>query len=400
VVDQSHNAGPSQFYNIIGTGGTQGAIVTTAAGSTLNNNFISPGNTTSTNSNGFIFQDWGTGVTIRNNLTTGSGIGTSCLSCRGVQVSSVNNTAVTGSMVRDNVLYTTNLSNNAEYGGCQIDGSFGMQINTAGSTYDLSNNTFENNKVTVISSVCPGFGFSWSGATMAQGPNKTINNTFACNLAPGFSTGPCAGIRFIGNQYSPHPDGAVVGTGDTYLGDTSAIYIYYDGTPSWTCNQCTFGKGSNPRAGWVMLDNDGGWQSGGSSGPMFLVDPTFTGGATKDSNNLQAWAGNNPSLSFSYTIQWTYTVTVKGASSGSPISGATVTATDSQGGQECSGTTNSSGVYSCVLNDTKYAASGGSYTIKNFNPLAFQISAPGCSASSYTNAITSTTKEIKTVPGC
>ena len=93
-------------------------------------------------------------------------------------------------------------------------------------------------------------------------------------------------------------------------------------------------------------------------------------------------------------------MTVKGASSGSPISGATVTATDSQSGQECSGTTNSSGVYSCILNDTKYAASGGSYTIKNFNPLAFQISAPGCSASSYTNVITSTTKEIKTVPGC
>jgi hypothetical protein len=399
AVSDARSAGPSQFYNITGTGGTQGAIVTSAPNSTFKNDFISPGNATSTNTNGFVFQAWGPSAIIQNNLTTGSGAGGSCLSCRGVQVSSVVG-VVTGTVVQNNVLYTTNLNNNLEYGGCQIDGSFGMQINTAGSTYDLSNNTFQNNKVTVTSSVCPGFGFSWSGATMAQGPNKTIDNTFVCNLTPGSATGPCAGMRLVGNQYSPHPDGAVTGTGDTFLGDTSAIYIYYDGTPSWTCNQCTFGKGSNPIAGWVMLDYYGGHVSGASSNPMFLVDPTFTGGATKDSNNLQAWASNNASLSFSYTIQWTYTVTVKGATSGSPISGAMVTAMDSQGGQECSGTTNSSGVFSCVLNDTKYAAAGGSYTITNFNPFALQISATSCSTLNYNLSIASTTTETRQLGGC
>ena len=133
---------------------------------------------------------------------------------------------------------------------------------------------------------------------------------------------------------------------------------------------------------------------------MLLIDPTFTGGATKDSNNLSTWASNNPSLSFSYTIQWTYTVTVKGGSSGSPISGATVTATDSQSGQECNGTTNSSGVYSCVVNDTKYAAAGGNYTTTSYNPFAFKISASGCSAVTYSETILSTTMETKTIPGC
>jgi hypothetical protein len=307
--------------------------------------------------------------------------------------------AVTGSVVQDNVLYTTNLNNNAEYGGCQIDGSYGMQINTAGSSADLSNNTFQNNRVTVTSGVCPGFGFSWSGATAANGPNKTQNNTFTCRLVSGLTAGPCAGMRFDANQYNPGI-AAVVGTGDTYIGDTSALYIWYDGTPTWTCKQCTFGKGANAIPGWVMLDYDGGRQSGQSSQPMFLVDPTFTGGATKDSNNLSAWAANNSSLSFSYTIQWTYTVTVKGASSGSPLSGATVTATDSQSGQECNGTTNSSGVFSCVLNDTKYAAAGGKYTTTSSNPFTFKVSASGCSALTYSESILSTISETKTVPGC
>ena len=399
VIDQSKNSAPTQMYNVIGSGGTQGAIVSSARNSQFYNNFVTSGNVTSTNTNGFIFQDWGAGTTIRENLTTGSGSGGSCLSCRGVQVSSANNVAVTGSVVQDNVLYTTNLNNDVEYGGCEIGGSYGIQINTAGSSSDLSNNTVQNNRATVTSSVCPGYGFSWSGATAANGPNKTNNNTFTCNLASGFTSGPCAGIRLDANQYNPGI-AAVVGTGDTYKGDTSAIYIFYDGTPTWTCNQCTFGKGSNPISGWVMLDYDGGGQSGASSQAMFLVDPNFTDGATQDSNNLSKWASNNGSLSFSYTVQWTYRVTVKGASSGSSISGATVTARDSKGTQECSGPTNASGVFSCVVNDTKYAATSSSYTTTSYSPFAITITKPGCTTLNYNLTFGSPTTETRTVPGC
>jgi Putative Ig domain len=399
VIDQSKTAAPTQMYNVTGSGGTQGAIVSSARNSQFYNNFVTSGNVTSTNTNGFIFQDWGAGTTIRENLTTGSGMGGSCLSCRGVQVSSANNVAVTGSVVQDNVLYTTNLNNDVEYGGCEIGGSYGIQINTAGSSSDLSNNTVQNNRATVTSSVCPGYGFSWSGATAANGPNKTNNNTFTCNLASGFTAGPCAGIRLDANQYNPGI-AAVVGTGDTYKGDTSAIYIFYDGSPTWTCNQCTFGKGSNPISGWVMLDYDGGGQSGASSEAMFLVDPSFTDGATQDSNNLSKWASNNGSLSFSYTVQWTYRVTVKGASSGSSISGATVTARDSKGAQECSGPTDASGVFSCVVNDTKYAATSGSYTTTSYSPFAISIAKPGCTTLNYNLTLGSPTTETRTVPGC
>jgi hypothetical protein len=401
VVDQSRNAGPTQFYNITGTGSSQGGMVTSAPNSQFHNNFVNPGNTTATNTNGFVYQTWGPGGVLQDNLVASSSATGSCVSCRGIQVSSVNNTAVTGTMVQNNSLYVTQLSNDVEYGGCQLEGAHGMQLNTAGSGKDLSNNTFKNNKVMVFSDQCSAAGMAFSSGTNGAGPNKTINNVFTCKLVAGHANVEhCAGIYFDAKGYSPAPDGSLVATGDTYIGDTSAIYIWYDGTSSWTCNQCTFGKGANAIPGWVMLDYFGGGAVAQGSSPMLLIDPTFTGGATKDSNNLATWASNNSSLSFSYTVQRTYTVTVKGGLSGSLIGGATVTATDAQGQQECNGTTNASGVFSCVVNDTKYAASGGQYSITNFNPFVFKISASGCTTLNYSNTVLATTSEIQTIPGC
>jgi hypothetical protein len=401
VIDQSSHAGPSQIYNVAGTGSTQGGVMTEAPSSQLTHNFVAPGNLTATNTNGFIFQDWGPGTTIQDNLTRGAGSGGSCLSCRGVQVSSVASSAgVTGSVVQGNVLYTTNLNNDVEYGGCQIDGSYGMQLNTAGAAADLSDNTFQDNRVYVTSSVCPGFGFSWSGATDAAGPNRTLRNTFLCRLAAGATAGPCAGIRLDANEYSPHPDNAVIGTGDTYVGDTSAIYIWYDGTPSWTCNQCTFGRGLNAVAGYVMFDNDNGLASGGSSNPVYLVDPTFIGGATEDSNDLAMWAANNPAYSSSYTIQYTYSVTVQKSSSSAPIAGATLTVKDASGATVCSGSSDANGLYRCAVSATKYGASNATYAVTTFNPLSFSILAPGCTAANYSESVTGPTTEVRPLSGC
>jgi hypothetical protein len=402
VIDQSRSAGPTKFYNITGFGAPQGAMMTTAPNSLMQYNFISPGSTASTVTNGFAFQDWGTNATIGPNLVAGSGTGGSCASCRGVQVSSVNNVNVTGVTIQNNVILTTGLNNDAEYGDCALDqeaASYGMQINTAGASTTLTNNTYRNNNVVVTSLRCSGFGFSYSSSNGLG--NKTTNNTLSCSLASGYNSNVvCAGFRFDGNQYSPHPDYGLTSIGDTITGDTSALYIWYDGSPSWSCTKCTIGKGPNPISGWVMLDYFHGHSVGGGSDPFFLIDPTFTGGATKDSNNLGAWAPNNPSLSFSYTVQWTYTVTVKGASSGTPISGATVTATDSQSGQECNGTTNSSGVFSCVVNDTKYAAASGKYTTTSYSPFTISIAKAGCAVLNYNQSFTSTTTETRTIPGC
>jgi hypothetical protein len=403
VMDQSISAGPTQFYNNLGIGGTQGGMMTVAGNSAIVNNVIDPGSSAVTNSNGFAYQDWGTAATVENNLIVGigasSGPDNSCISCRGIQIGAGGH-SVNGSLIENNTLYTYNLQNNTEYNGCQIDGTFGMQINIAGEAIDVSNNTLKNNKVYTFSDVCPAFGFSYSSATNNNGPNQMQNNVFSCVLVNGATAGPCAGIRLDGLQYSPHPDNAVINAGDTFVGDTSAIYIFADGTQSWTCNQCTFGKGPNAISGWVLLDYFGGFSANAGSNPIFLVDPVFTGGAAKDSNNLARWSTNNSSLSFSYTIQWTYTVTAKGAVTGSPISGASVAAVDSQGKTECSGTTNSSGVFSCILNDTSYSSAGGRYTTTSSNPFAFTISASSCTTTNYSETILGTTSEVKTLGGC
>lgn len=401
VVDQATSAGGGLFYNVTGSGGSQTGINETAPSSVAENNFIAPGNTTTTVTNGFIYQFWGKNSTIQNNLSVGAGSGGACVSCRAVQVSSVNNVAVTGTVTSNNTLFVTQLSNDPEYGGCQLEGAHGLQLNTAGSGKDLSNNTFSNNVITSYANQCSGDGFAFSSGSNGAGPNKTSSNKFSCRYVTGHaSVEHCAGIYFDPKGYSPSPDGSLVSTGDTFSGDKQAIFIWYDGSSSWTCNQCTFDKGPNADASWLFVDYDLGQSTGAGSSPFTFVDPTFTNGAAETANNLSAWASSNSGSTFSYTVQFTYTVTAQQSSNSAPINGATVTATDNLAVQECSGTTNSSGVFSCVVNENKYAAASGSLTITHYNPFSFSISKAGCTTLNYNETISATTTETKQLAGC
>jgi hypothetical protein len=401
VVDQAVSAGGSHFYNIVGTGGTQGGLVTNAPNSLVTNNHVSPGNSTSTNTNGFAYQDWGTNITMNNNIVVGTGPAGTCVSCRGIQISSVANNGTTGSQIENNDIYLYNLNNDSEYSGCQIDGAFGMQINDAGSTANLSGNTMQHNNITAVSGVCPATAFSWSSTqTLDNGPNITRNNRFVCELADGYTAGPCVGIRLAGYQYSSSaPDNGVESYGDYFQGDTADVWIYYAGTPTWTCNQCTFNKSSTAVSNWVFFSYDSGLSSGAPSHPVIFIDPTFTGGAAESSNDLSSYASNNPLASFYYMIEFTQTVTVTG-SSGNPISGATVTYTDALSNHYV-GTSNANGVATVVVNENRYAAANGSYTITHYNGYSLSVSAPGCTTNTSTGiSITSPNSVTISLPGC
>jgi hypothetical protein len=400
LADGSQNAAPFTFYNVGGIGGTQGSTSASSPASTFEYTRLSPGNVTATNTNGFGYQILQPNAVVENNLIVGTGAGGSCPSCRGIQIAALNN-PVTGVLVENNFIYTTYLANNTEYGGCPLGGSYGVQLNTAGSGQDLSNNTFQNNWVVTTAGACESMAFSFSNATNAAGPNKSIGNHYECDRGPGSSAYPCAGMQLITKEYSPFPDGSLISTGDTILGDTSPIFIGYDGTSSWTCNQCTFGPGKNPDPGAVFLDYDGGVSSSSAgSSPLTFVDPTFLGGMTASENDLATLAANNPSLSFHYAIEWTYTVTVEKSSNSAPISGATVAVVDSTSANQCSATTNGSGVATCTLKSNVYQVAGGSYSTPTYNPMAITVTASGCTTGSYSETITATTAETKKLSGC
>lgn len=404
LVDGSTKAAPTLFEMIGGVGGTQGATVTSAANSIWEYNTLNPGSTVATTSNGFAIQDWATEATIAyNQIMTSPGV--PCVSCRGIQIGSIV-TPVTGSQIHDNYILVTQLANDAEYGGCQGGGGYGIQLNTAGSGLDLSNNIIEHNTVIATDKACNGPAFSFSNATNANGPNQSIDNHFECDLASSSSgVYPCQGIQFLANEYQPAPNGSFVSTGDTILGDTSAFDIAWDGTSSWTCTNCTFGPGKNPvSTGSLFLDYDNGGGSSTTSGgsqPFTIIGPTFTGGMTAAQNNLASLATNNPTgLSFYYLIQWPYKVTVEKSSTGAPISGATVTAIDANSAVECSTTTNGSGVASCTLNGAKYAVASGAHSTVSYNPFAISIAASGCTADNYSLTITSSTTATIQLGGC
>jgi hypothetical protein len=408
--------GTDQFYNIIGSGGVQGAISDTAP-MNCSNNLMNPGQSgaNATVANGFICQTWGPNSTVENNLFIGTGTGGSTVSTRGIQVSSVNNRAVTGVVVSNNSGIVRILDNDAEYACASVEygSTYGMQINTAGGGYDLSNNQFNNNSVTVLAGPCGGYAFSDSSATYASGVNTSSGNQWICRGVSGWTQTNnvnCAAMRFDGNQYGGGECGgsgncgygeeAFDSSNDYFSGDSADIYIWYDGNAAWECTSCTFNEPATAISGWHFFDyNNGGGSASPAGGPFTFIDPTFSGGATKSSNNLSTWASNNTGSTFRYIIKWTYTITVENASS-VPISGASVVITDTNSIQECSTTTNGSGIASCVLTDTTYQAVSGSYTTPSSNPMSIVVTASGCNQGTYNESITATTSETKNLTGC
>jgi hypothetical protein len=395
MYDSGSQTHPATIHNETIIGGAQGGIVIENPGAQVYSNNIQQGNPNGSQSGGtcnasngceyandFGIYVWGSNQQIHDNVINAR-------EGRGIQINSASNN-VNGSIVHDNTVTVIEHANNAEYDGCEIDGAYGMQINDTNNS--LTNSQIYNNTVLAKALDCPAFGFSWSGA---MGGNTSHDNSFTCQIQSGAGSGanPCAGIRLDAKQYTP--TFTFTSTRDTLVGDTSSVYTWFDGSPTWTCNQCTFGKGANATGGYVTFS----WLSnpGNSSDPFFFVDPSFTGGASKDSNDLSGWSNGKTA---SYFIQWTYTVTVERSSNSSALSGATVSITDGLGNAECNATTNGSGVASCVLTEERWYNNTGGAHQENRNPHAITISAPACTTNQHSLTITAPTSETRTLAGC
>ena len=309
--------------------------------------------------------------------------------CRGIQVYNSTGTSVFNNKISvqdENVWNNTNDSGP----GCQIGGAYGLQFN--GNTGFPMNASIHNNTVVAYSDQCGGVGLSFSNA----GTGVTTNdNSLTCSRV-GTSTafqngGVCVGVRLDTKQYGG--TAPITSTREAITGDTSDVFVFWDGTTSWTCKQCTFIKGNNPTPSWVTFSFQNG---GGAADPMYIIDPTFTGGASKDSTDLQIIDTNHQMAS--YLIQWTYNVTIQSLS-GAPVAGAVVTVKDALNNIVCSGAPNTNGVFSCIVTEERWHNDGAGVHQENHNPQAITISATGCTTDTHSLSLVSATSETRTLSG-
>ena len=390
---------PVTIYNVTGAGGTQGAILAMANGAeNISNNLLNPGNALHVTSNGFAIYVEGSVNTIKNNMILGTpygpgpGPGGSTFSSRGIAIAQPWNSArnICCNIIDHNTVITHNLNKNSEYGSsknyCEF-GGYAFQFNFGNN----GNNNATNNTFQSVAHECTGQGYSDSGGDLyGGGPNKISNSSIVCSNGQAGDAVSCAGVRLDAKQYATWVNDSTLFTDDYIAGDTSDIYIFYDGTPSRTFIRPTFDKGPNAiTSGWLFFNNCSGeptGESGGGtncinpgSGLITFIDPTFLNGISESSNNLSIQAN----AAASYITEFSQSLTVQKVVGGAPISGAVVTFTDAQSNQYTC-TTNSSGQCpansigqnALILPKTKYAMAG-SYSVTNYNPYSVTITASG-----------------------
>lgn len=341
---------------------------------------------------------------------------------RGIDLSSPNG-GTTNSYTDGNSIITTAIPNYVEYQGCEIGGSYGERQKFFGYT-NVTGIYSSNENITVTTNQCP-------AAAYSQSDNSSNTNYDQLMILTNQLASGHAALNAPAFQDTTNADGnpapyvsynmtVTSDTGDVFFGDM-------DGSLGgvWTCVDCTFNKPSTfttgncqdsalPEPSWVVFQvcSPPG-DPAATYGPLYIVNPTFTGGAAMTDNDFTYAASEMASGSVATIyLQYPYQVTVTGATTGNPISGATVTATDTLSGLECTATTNSSGVAICnglaansaanaSLNNTKYSFIAPSAPVTTtFNPFTFSISKSGCTTNGYSESISGPTTEAKTLGGC
>lgn len=343
---------------------------------------------------------------------------------RGIDLSAPNG-GLSNFYTSGNTITTTDLPNYVEYQGCQLGGGYGERQKFFGFT-SATNVSSQNETITATGNQCPVVGFSQSDNS--SNTNSDTNMTLTTTLASGHGN-----INAPAFQNSSNTDGNPApyfsfnqndtsDTDDVFFGDTNGSL-----GGVWTCLNCTFNKPATATTGWcgdpgssvpqphwnVFQACYGSSGSPVTVGPLYIVNPTFTGGAAESTNDfVTATTYMTPGSTGRYYIQYSYQVTVTGLVSGTPIVGATVTATDSSSNVECTATTNSSGIATCngytalgaansYLNKSEYSFTAPSAPVTTtFNPYNFSISKAGCTTNTYSESITGPTNETKQLSGC
>ena len=424
------SAGPSYFYNNTIIGGPQGGIIWGQGGTAVYNNVIKHGNPQA--SPGFL--NGGTGSLVCGGInanpysnTAGAlpvAAGTQCTNDfgifnqasgsliygntieaqegRGISISGTcwnpgSCTGLSGQTAHDDVVIAQEFPNNSEYQGCEIGGAWGLEWRDG-----PVNSTIYNENITAISNKCAAGAFRTQYVSSYN--DVSHNNTYAARRAPG-SPSTCTGgtnsnancayaAAFLGAGNSNVPT-QFTSRNDTFIADSAFLFFDWDASPNeGLLISPTFQKGSNPDPNYFHFAI---FQNGAGTVAMHIRDAIFGSGVNPTDTDLPAQGPNN--LAASLYIDWTLSLTVHNGA-GNPISGASVSYTNSMGKQECSTTTNASGVATCILTQYRDNNDTGANQVESHNPFSFSISASGCTTLTGKESITGTSSEIKILPGC
>ncbi|MGA8231675.1 MAG: putative Ig domain-containing protein, partial [Candidatus Acidiferrales bacterium] len=365
----------AQIYNNTIIGGPQGGILDETIGGAIYGNTVDQG-TVGTNqyTNDFAIYAWSENENVHNNTITPT-------QGRGISLDSSAYT-INGTVAQGNTITVTETNDNSEYGGCELGGVYALQYDDNASGASDVGNTGVGNALK-----CNAVGLR---LTAVGTGDTSSNNSYTGKLMSGFT----AGVAATGLSMDSGGQPAFTATKDTFIGDTSSIYVDWDGAGPFTCISCTLGSGPTPTGFTTFYFWNGGTPV--TPGGLHFRDTTFTGSASKTSTNMTV-PGNNGQTA-EYWIDWTYTLTVEDGS-GAVVSGASVSITDALGNNIYSGTTNSSGQISAVVTEFRMYNSGTSATQEMHTPDAVTVSASGCTTLSYSVTVSGTMSDTRSMAG-
>ena len=205
----------------------QGGILDETVGGAVYGNTISTGTVGSNEyTNDFAVYAWEQNINVHNNTITPS-------QGRGVSIDATSY-PTNGTVVQSNNITVIEKPDDGEYGGCELDGTYGVQYddNAAGAS-DASNT------VVADAQQCNGGGLR---LTAVGTGDTSSNNSYTGKLLSGAASGVAANGLSIDSGGQP----AFTATRDTFIGDTSSIYVDWDGAGPLTCISCTLGSGPEP----------------------------------------------------------------------------------------------------------------------------------------------------------
>jgi hypothetical protein len=359
---QTLSPGQSVHDNQI-LGGAQGGIFLVAPGATAFGNKISQNGGYS---NDFSIYLWGSHQEVfKNDINVISG--------RGIQIGGAAiSTGGSGkggshSSAHDNKIEVTELKQNCDYSegnacnACQLGGAYGIQFDD-----NPQGDSSFNNVVVARAGECDASALRITDSEV--GANESHDDSFTA-----VRTSADSASAYGWDNAGPT---AFVARNDTFIGDTASYHVNWDGAQNELSVGCTFGKGAaNPSPSYVTFS----FQNRGTI-PVKNIhfrDPTFVGGAKKDSTDMRPINSVDGPGYGEYFIDWTFTLLVED-SGGKPVLGAAVSITDATGRAAYQGVTNQEGRVAVPLTEFRMYNTASRVVRERFTPYKVAITQKDC----------------------